>query len=187
MVMLGVTGALIGFLKDQPGNIIAGTLTAYMVITAMTTVRPIRREANIAFMLVGLAGGLYTAYTGLSVLAQGKTSSHGVPVAMTFFFASLILSAAFGDIRLLRAGGVIRGSPRIVRHLWRMCVALFIASGSFFSIRKRVAMILPDPFLSLPLRMIPIILPLAAIIYWIWRIKFRKRFTPVRLRDPANA
>jgi hypothetical protein len=31
------------------------------------------------------------------------------------------------------------GGPRLARHLWRMCFALFIAAGSFFSIRARVA------------------------------------------------
>jgi hypothetical protein len=29
-----------------------------------------------------------------------------------------------------------------------MCFALFIAAGSFFSIRERVATILPDPFMT---------------------------------------
>ena len=52
--------------------------------------------------------------------------------------------AATGDVRVMRFG-MPRGGPRLARHLWRMCFALFIAAGSFFSIRARVAYILPEP------------------------------------------
>ena len=34
-------------------------------------------------------------------------------------------------VRMIRAGG-IQGAPRLTRHLWRMCVALFAASSSFY-------------------------------------------------------
>ena len=30
---------------------------------------------------------------------------------------------------------IAAGGPRLARHLWRMCFALFIAAGSLFSIR----------------------------------------------------
>ena len=38
---------------------------------------------------------------------------------------------------------------------------MFIAAGSFFSIRERVASIPPDPFPSAPMRVLAILLPLA--------------------------
>ena len=61
---------------------------------------------------------------------------------MSFVLATLLILAAAGDVRILRFG-MPRGGPRLARHLWRMCFALFIAAGSFFSIRERVAKILP--------------------------------------------
>jgi hypothetical protein len=64
--------------------------------------------------------------------------------------------AAAGDVRVLRFG-LPRGGPRLARHLWRMCFALFIAAGSFFSIRERVAKILPEPFTAGPIRALPIL------------------------------
>jgi len=42
MVVLGLSGAVIATLKDQPPNIIGGILAFYMVITAFLTVRAAR-------------------------------------------------------------------------------------------------------------------------------------------------
>jgi hypothetical protein len=69
--------------------------------------------------------------------------------------------------------GPPRGGARLARHLWRMCFALFIAAGSFFSIRERVARILPDPFTTGPMRALPILLLFTAMFYWMWRVRRR--------------
>ena len=63
------------------------------------------------------------------------------------------------------------------RHLWRMCFALFIAAGSFFSIRERVATILPEPFTTGPMRALPIVLLFGAMFYWLWRVRGRRPLT----------
>jgi hypothetical protein len=55
-----------------------------------------------------------------------------------------------------------------------MCFALFIAAGSFFSIRARVAKILPDPLTTGPMRALPIVLLFAAMFYWMWRVRSRR-------------
>jgi hypothetical protein len=52
-----------------------------------------------------------------------------------------------------------------------MCFALFIAAGSFFSIRKRVARIFPEPFTTGPMRALPILLLFGAMFYWRWRVR----------------
>ena len=85
---------------------------------------------------------------------------NGVPFVMHFFLATIMMLAATGDVRVMRFG-MPQGGPRLARHLWRMCFALFIAAGSFFSIRERVAKILPEPFTTGPMRALPILLLLA--------------------------
>ncbi|HEU4453252.1 MAG TPA: DUF2306 domain-containing protein, partial [Longimicrobium sp.] len=40
MVTMATSGAVIGAYRGQLGNVIAGLLTAYMVITALATLRP---------------------------------------------------------------------------------------------------------------------------------------------------
>ena len=91
---------------------------------------------------------------------------------MSFILAAVLLLAAAGDVRIMRFG-VPRGGPRLARHLWRMCFALFIAAGSFFSLRERVAQILPEPFTTGPMRALPIVLLFAAMFYWLWRVRGR--------------
>lgn len=185
MLLMGLSGSAIGFVKEQAGNVVFGLFAVYMAATAFTTVRPISRRLDIGLMVLGFALGAASMTWGMETLLAGRMSKNGVPVFMTLAIALTLLFAATGDLKLIRKGP-LRGSKRIVRHLWRMCISLWIASGSFFTIRKRVAMILPDPFLGLPIRMLPVILPLLAIGYWIWRIKFRKSFKPVRLRQTAE-
>jgi hypothetical protein len=55
----------------------------------------------------------------------------GFPTALYSVWASVAFLSAAGDVRMLVRGGVF-GAHRIVRHLWRMCFALFIAAASFF-------------------------------------------------------
>jgi hypothetical protein len=97
---------------------------------------------------------------------------NGVPGPMLFFLASVTLTGSIGDLRAIWSGP-LRGRPRLKRHLWRMCFGLFIAAGSFFSIRARVAKVLPEPFLSAPMRILPILLVFVAMFYWFWRLRAR--------------
>jgi hypothetical protein len=57
-----------------------------------------------------------------------------------------------------------------------MCMALFITAASFFSIRARVAAVLPTPFTTPAARAIPVVLVLAAMCYWLWKVRFRRSF-----------
>ena len=102
---------------------------------------------------------------------------------MHFFIATVLILAAAGDVRIMRSG-MPRGGPRLARHLWRMCFALFIAAGSFFSIRERVAKILPEPFTTAPMRALPILLVFGAMFYWLWRVR-RRRPLPVVVRHDS--
>ena len=71
------------------------------------------------------------------------------------------------------------------RGLWRMCFALFIAAGSFFSVPERVAKVLPEPFTTAPMRALPILLPFGAMFCWLWRVRDR-RTLPVLVRHAAH-
>ena len=102
---------------------------------------------------------------------------------MSFILATALFLAAAGDVRIMRFG-LPRGGPRLARHLWRMCFALFIAAGSFFSIRERVATILPEPFTTGPMRALPILLLFGAMFYWLWRVRGR-RALPVLVRHDS--
>jgi hypothetical protein len=102
---------------------------------------------------------------------------------MSFVIATVLFLAAIGDLRILRSG-MPRGGPRLARHLWRMCFALFIAAGSFFSIRERVARVLPEPFTTGSMRALPILLLFAAMFYWLWRVRRRRLPVPATSGGP---
>ena len=52
-----------------------------------------------------------------------------------------------------------------------------------FSIRERVAKILPEPFTTAPMRALPILLVFGAMFYWLWRV--RRRTLPVLLQHDS--
>ena len=183
MLVLGATAALLGFRKSPTdGNVFGGLMTVYFVGTALTTVRPLpawTRHSNVAALTVAVGLALVDIAGGVKAFNSPRGLLNGVPFVMHFFIAGVMILAAAGDVRIIRFG-VLRGKSRLARHLWRMCFALFIAAGSFFSIRERVAKILPEPFTTAPMRALPILLVFGAMFYWLWRV--RRRTLPVLLQ-----
>ncbi len=173
MLTLGVSGALLGVANGEDGNVVAGLLTAYMVVTALTTVRARSRgvrRLEIGAMLVGLAVGLLCLWGGVTQLATAETSVERVRGPMSLFVGTFTLLCVVSDLRMIRSGG-LRGAPRLGRHLQRMCFALFIASGSFF---LGQAQVIPEPLHIMPLLAVPAVAPLLAMVYWVWRIRTRR-------------
>jgi len=178
MLVLGASASILGFRKSPTdANVFAGFMTAYFVGTALTTVRPVSRwtrRFNVAALTVAVGLALGAILGGLESINNPGLSPGGVPVrtigVMSFILGAVLMVAAIGDLHVLRFG-VPRGGPRLARHLWRMCFALFIAAGSFFSIRERVATILPEPFTTGPMRALPILLLFGAMFYWLWRVR----------------
>jgi hypothetical protein len=188
---MGASASILGFRKNPTdGNVFSGFMTAYFVGTALTTVRPVSswtRGINVAALTIAVGLALGAIVGGVKAVNSPGVSPGGVPFGtigvMSFVLATVLLLAAIGDVRIMRSG-MPRGGPRLARHLWRMCFALFIAAGSFFSIRERVAKILPEPFTAGPMRALPILLLFGAMFYWLWRVRGR-RTLPVLVRHDS--
>lgn len=171
MLTMSLTGAVIAAFTGVTGSVIAGLLTAYLVITALTTVRPLApRWLNLGAMLMALAVGLASVTLGFDSLANGEATRGGAPAPVLFIFGAIALLAGISDVRVMRSGG-LRGVRRLARHLWRMCFALFIASGSFF---LGQADKFPASLRIIPLLIILALAPLVALLYWLWRVRFRR-------------
>jgi uncharacterized membrane protein len=176
MLAMCGTATVMAVVKGQVVNVMAGSMTAYLAITALTTVRPPSagsRRRDVGLMLVALILGLATFAAGFAAIASASGKLFGYPPFPFFLFGVLGLSGAVGDFRTIRSGG-LHGAPRLSRHLWRMCMALWITTVSFFSIRARVAAILPAPFVTPALRVLPVLLVLVAMFYWLWRVRSRR-------------
>lgn len=168
MLILGATGTYIAYTRSQPGNIIGGLLTIYMIATAWMAGR--RRDQRTGVfdwvaLLFALCVGTACILYGIKA-ANGETHD-GVPAGMDFFLGFIILLAAAGDIRMLVRRGV-SGTQRIARHLWRMCFGLFIASGSFFMGRQRI---FPEFVRQSNVLIFLTILPLLLLVFWLIRVR----------------
>jgi uncharacterized membrane protein len=193
MITMALMGSMMAAVRGKApaANIPVGLLTAYLVITAFTTVRQPSdgsRQLDLGLMLV-VAGVTLTLFTfGVGVLASPTGKLYGMPAYPFLIFGSVGLLAGIGDFRLIRSGGVrvIRGTPRLVRHLWRMSFALLIAAFSFFLGQAKV---IPKPIRIIPLLVIPPLVVLAALLYWLWRMRIRRslRGIVVRVNAPKTA
>jgi uncharacterized membrane protein len=189
MLVMGTTASILGLLKKGPtdGNVFAAFMVGYFVGTALTTVRPVARWTlgfNVVALAVALGLAVIDVLGGVRAWNSPGGFFNGAPFAMHFFLAAVMALAATGDLHVMRFG-MPRGGPRLARHLWRMCFALFIAAGSFFSIRARVAKVLPAAFTTAPMRALPILLLFSAMFYWLWRVRARRPLTAIIRNEPT--
>lgn len=187
MLVMGLTASMLACLRSPTDpQVRTGLLTAYFVVTALTTVRPASRWTrgiNIAALLVALVLGSFALVGAVRIFNLPGRTYDGIPFFAPLLIGTVLFLAAAGDLRVLLSG-MPRGGPRLARHLWRMGFALFIAAGSFFSIRERVASVLPEPFTTGPMRALPIVLLFGAMFYWLWRVRCRRPL-PVLVRDDS--
>jgi hypothetical protein len=159
-------------------------LTVYLVITSLTTVRPVERGSkvfDVSALLLALAVGALSMKFGFDAVANGGTRN-GMPAFPFFMFGTVGLLATAGDARMLRSGA-LTGGKRLARHLWRMCFALFIASMSFFIGQADV---IPKPIRVRPLLALPVLAVLVTMLWWLWRVRIRRTFQGmVRVRAAA--
>ena len=182
MLTLGASGAYMAVLKSQPGNILGGTFTFYLVATAWMTARRSDGKTGIfdwGALLVVLAVAGIQVTLGIEAAMSPTGHKYGYPPGPYFFIGSVALLAAAGDVRMLMRGG-ISGAQRIARHLWRMCFGLFVAAGSIFLARQRL---FPAFMRTTGMLYLLTFLPLILMIFWLIRIRFTKAYKRTALPD----
>jgi hypothetical protein len=176
MLSLSASGVYLAVLKSQPGNILGGTLTFYLVATAWVTAR--RRDKaepglfDWAALLVVSAVAACQMTFGLEAAFSQTGLKFGYPSWPYFFMGSVAVLAVTGDVRMLVRNG-ISGTHRIARHLWRMCFALFIAASSIFLARQQL---FPVIFRKTGALVFLSFLPLLLMIFWLLRVRFTHAF-----------
>lgn len=158
-------------------NLIVGTLVFYLVATAWLTVwrkaGKIGTAEKIAlFVIVCLCAPLSVLSIQLAVGSRPFFKSalplEGPVLVAIYIFTFVVAIAAVADARMVLAGG-ISGAPRIARHLWRMSVALTLATGSAFT--NGLPRLMPGPFHSSNLLLLPQLVPLALLVFWMIRVR----------------
>ncbi len=175
MLCLAASGTWLGAMKSQPGNVLGGALTFYLVATAWITAKQRNAGTSIfdwgALLVVFTIASFNLTY-GFQAAIAPTGLRYGYPAGPYFMLGTVAALATIGDIRLLVRGG-IAGTRRIARHLWRMCFAFFIAAGSIFLARQHLFPVIMRKtgtlyFLSF--------LPLILMIFWLLRVRLSKRF-----------
>ena len=183
MLTMSLSGALMDALDTASisVNVLAGLITFYFVTTGLLTVR--RRVdqpqwLDVAAMMCALALGLLAFTTGLGLMNSGRPET-----APTFIFALVAVLAAGGDYRVIRARG-IHGRARIARHLWRLCFAMWVAAASFFwGPPRRVPEVIRYPAFF----PIPVLLPIAVMLLWLWRLRRKRAIAGIASMETAEA
>jgi uncharacterized membrane protein len=173
-------------LYEGKSSFTGGITVAYLVFTAFTTVRPlpgVGRRVSVALMVLAFSLAAEGYVGGFTALGMPGKQLEGAPAPMIFFIATIVLLAAIGDARMIRAGG-IQGARRLARHLWRMSFGLFIASGSFFLGQMKF---IPEPVRIVPLIFAVALSPLVILLYWMWRVRLRQNLRGMMTAKPIEA
>jgi len=175
MLIMAAMGTTLSIPIRQPGNIGGGLLAAYLVATGWLT---IKRAPNAP------AGELERAATALPFIVSAlfliwgvQASNHGGALygyGSSLYYSFALIAGLFVliDVRALWRGGMSR-VQQISRHLWRMCVGLFFATGSFFLGQQKV---MPKFIHGSPVLWILALAPLGFMIFWLIQVRLgRKR------------
>ena len=188
MLLLSSTGAYMALLKHEPGNVMGGALTFYMVATAWVSAR--REGAGTSIWdWGGLLAVLMLAAFELTYGTQAALSPTGMkagyPPGPYFMLGTVAVLATVGDIRMLVRRG-ISGTQRVARHLWRMSFAFFVASSSLFLARQQY---FPDFMRRTGALYLLSFFPLLLLTFWLVRVRFAKpcgthRRKPIAIGGP---
>ncbi len=175
MLVLAGTGAVIASLKPERGTAVIGIFTCYLVVTAWSAAR--RRDGKpgrlehvaLAVAVACVAALLLLGIEGMNH-PRGRVDS--LPWQVHFVFGAVAALAVALDLNFILRGQLSR-VQRIGRHLWRMCVALLIAATSFFQGQEDE---FPEVWQGAILWDALPLMVLAAMIFWIFRVRFSRQF-----------
>ncbi len=177
MLLLGISAAILEpFRTPEPGSPVGPLLVCYFVATSWVTAR--RRDGTsgrfeIMACAVALGAAAIVAWSGLT---GGATTPAGRgPV---FAFAAICLLAGLGDLNVVLRKR-LSASQRLSRHLWRMCFAFFIGTGSFFLGQQDI---MPMEVRGSPILLVLGFAPLAVMIFWLVRLRFPKAVAKLAMR-----
>lgn len=175
MLVTAAMATYLAVLIPQRSNVLGGIFAFYLVATAWVTVR--RKEGSVGLfenVALFVALGCAAAYVifGFQAANSPMGKLDGFPVAIYFGTGCMVALAAALDFKVILRGGIF-GAQRIARHHWRMCVALFFATGSFFIGQQKV---MPAFMHGSPILYVLGIAPLVLMIFWLIRVRLTNSY-----------
>ncbi len=173
MFVLGITASILSPLKSPPESPIGGIMVCYFVATAWMAARnrsgmPGRFEKIACATILLIAAAMIAEGIRLAINPAGHT---GPPAPIVLIImGGLCLLAGLADLRYI-IRGTLSATQRITRHLWRMCFAFFIATGSFFLGQQDI---LPQAVRGSPILFVLAFAPFAVMLFWLVRVRFSR-------------
>ena len=193
LIMAGAGLYISVFITPVMANVMGGSMAIYLTATAWLTVWRKPGESGrleIAAALWGAAVAITGITFGVMALNSPKGLLDEFPYQGYLVFASVALLGTILDVRMIARGG-FTGAARLTRHLSRMCLAMFMATGSFF---LGQAKLFPTEVRESGLLAIPAFLPFGLLLYWLIRVRvwpsLRRlwaRATPTAESPPVRA
>ena len=170
MLTMASVGAFLALRRFEPGNILGGTITFYMVATAAMAFR-LRVSLTRLFDWSALLLATGVGATELACAYKAATSPtgqwQGYSVGPYLIFGCIALLAAAGDLRMLLRSTMTR-TQTLTRHLWRMCFGLFVAAASVFLARPPL---FPAFMQKSGALIFLTVLPLLLMLFWFIRVR----------------
>lgn len=174
LAMAGVGAAVAPFLADRVSTV-AGIFTLYLLVSAWATVK--RKGGEIgAFERGAVVVPFAVAAAGLIFMYMASKDPSGTvdsqPPQAFYVYAIVGSIAGLSDLKVIFQRG-ISGVGRVARHLWRMCFALFVASGSLFLGQMQL---FPKFFTDSPAPYLLALAPILILLFWMIAVRFLKKF-----------
>ena len=192
LVMAAFAVLLAAIIPGQTANLFGGTFVFYLVATAWLTVR--RKEGTIGYsekialavivcLCVPFVLLAFQFATGMAPFFKSAIPFKGPILVAMYVFAAVCSIAAIADAKVVLAGG-ISGAPRVARHLWRMCLALLMATGSAFT--NGLPRLLPGHVQVTTIFFLPQLVPLGLLLFWMIRVRLTHWSRQHRIRGIAH-
>lgn len=184
MLVLGVTASILSPFKSPPESPLGGVMVCYFIATAWITARrrsgtPGRFEIALCALVLLIAVAIIGHGFEVAYAEPGKFRGPPGP-AVLFALGGVCLLAGLGDLRFILRGK-LGAVQRITRHLWRMCFAFFIATGSFFFGQQKV---LPQSLRGSLILVVLALAPIVLMAFWLVRVRYSRA---IRALNPPDA
>jgi hypothetical protein len=170
MIMAGAGLYISVVIAPVMANVMGGSLTLYLTATAWLTVWRDPGETgrlDIGAMLWGFAVASAGYTFAWLALQTPKGTLDGFPLPFYIVIASIAALSSLGDFRMINRGG-FTGAQRTTRHLWRMSLAFFMATGSFFFGQPKFV---PSILRETGLYIVFGLAPLGLMLFWLIRVR----------------
>lgn len=162
---------MLAYMTEKWTDILSDIMAIYFISTGWMTLRANTAHSQL-FIKAAFTVAVLLVFTNVAaevIMTMTGTWRPDVPAGVGYVFATVLMIAAVGDFRLIRRGA-LNFKPRLARHLWRMCFALFIASASFAG----QVNIFPEPVKESGVLVVVAVFPLITMVIWLLWLSSRR-------------